>query len=48
MIPSGSLPGFVTQTLWEGFLQAKWAREILTKDNEQRSHALWFRLRDFA
>ena len=23
--------GFVAQTLWEEFLQAKWAREILTK-----------------
>ena len=31
MIPLGSLPGFVTQTFWKGFLQAKWAREILTK-----------------
>ena len=30
MIPSGSLPRFVAQTLWEGFLQAKWAGEILT------------------
>ena len=27
----GSLCGFVAQTLWEEFLQAKWAREILTK-----------------
>ena len=31
MIPSGSLPRFVAHTLWEEFLQAKWAGEILTK-----------------
>ena len=36
-IPSGLLLGFVAQTLWEGFLQAKWTRGILTKEFGQQS-----------
>ena len=39
--PLVSLPGFVAQTIWEGFLQAKWAREILTKEFGKQNVRFW-------